>query len=96
MDTCICMAKSLCCPAETITTLLVGYTQVQNKKWKKKKKLLKALLLQRSSSELSQRLSTRLWSYVWLKSNSFVLLYRLLQRKFRLFAQEQSKLWFFQ
>ena len=37
MDTCICMAKSLCCPAETITTLLVGYTQVQNKKWKKKK-----------------------------------------------------------
>ena len=37
MDTCICMAKSLCCPPETITTLLVGYTQEQNKKWKKKK-----------------------------------------------------------
>ena len=25
MDTCICMAKSLCCPPGTITTLLTGY-----------------------------------------------------------------------
>ena len=28
MDTCICTAESLCCPAETITTLLIGYTPV--------------------------------------------------------------------
>ena len=29
MDTCIiCMAESLCCPPETITTLLIGYTPV--------------------------------------------------------------------
>ena len=29
MDTCICVAKSLCCPPETITTLLIGYTPIQ-------------------------------------------------------------------
>ena len=28
MDTCTCMAKSLCCPPETITTLLIGYTPI--------------------------------------------------------------------
>ena len=37
MDTCICMAESLCCPPETMTTLLTGYTQIL----KKKKKNLK-------------------------------------------------------
>ena len=26
------MAKSLCCPPETITTLLIGYTPIQKKK----------------------------------------------------------------
>ena len=30
MDTCMCMAESLCCPPETITTLLIGYTTIQN------------------------------------------------------------------
>ena len=39
MDTCMCMAESLCCPLATITTLLLGYTPVQNKKLKKKKSL---------------------------------------------------------
>ena len=38
MDTCICMVESLCCSPETITTLLIGYTPIQNKKLKKKKK----------------------------------------------------------
>ena len=28
MDTCICMAESLCCAPETITTLLIGYTPI--------------------------------------------------------------------
>ena len=37
MDTCICMAESLHCSPETITTLLIGYTPTQNKKFKKKK-----------------------------------------------------------
>ena len=30
MDACICMAESLCCAPETITTLLIGYTPIQN------------------------------------------------------------------
>ena len=32
MDTCICVAES----PETITTLLIGYTPIQNKKFKRK------------------------------------------------------------
>ena len=28
MDTCVCMAESLCCPPETIRILLIGYTPV--------------------------------------------------------------------
>ena len=31
MDTCICMAESLCCLPETITTLLISYSPIQNK-----------------------------------------------------------------
>ena len=34
-DTCLCMAESLCCPHETITTLLFGFTPIQNKKFEK-------------------------------------------------------------
>ena len=37
MDPWVCMTKSLCCPLETATTLLMGYTSVQNKKLKKKR-----------------------------------------------------------
>ena len=29
MDTCICMAESLCCSSENITILLIGYTPIQ-------------------------------------------------------------------
>lgn len=28
MDTCVCMAESLFCPLETVTTLLIGYTPI--------------------------------------------------------------------
>ena len=35
MDTGIRMAELLCCAPETITTLLIGYTPIQNKKLKK-------------------------------------------------------------
>ena len=38
MDICICMAESLHRLPETITTLLIGYNPVQNKKLKKRKK----------------------------------------------------------
>ena len=36
MDTCMHTAESLCCPPETITTLLTGYTPIQNKKFFKR------------------------------------------------------------
>ena len=32
MDARICMAESLCCSPETITTLLIGHSPIQNKK----------------------------------------------------------------
>ena len=32
MDRCMCMAEFLCCPPETITTLLISYTPIQHKK----------------------------------------------------------------
>ena len=35
--TCICMAESLCGPPKTTTTLLIGYTAIQNKKVKKER-----------------------------------------------------------
>ena len=38
MDTCICMAEYLCYSPETITKLLTGYTPIQNKKFKNKKR----------------------------------------------------------
>ena len=31
MDTCIHMAESFCCSSETIISLLIGYTPIQNK-----------------------------------------------------------------
>ena len=37
MDTCICMAESLHWPPEAITTLLIGYTPIQNKRFLKRK-----------------------------------------------------------
>ena len=33
---CMCVAELLCRPPETITTLLVGFTAIKNKKFKKK------------------------------------------------------------
>ena len=52
MNTCVCVAESLSCPPETITSFLNGYTPMQNKKFKKKKKELKKDLsgLSRSKS----------------------------------------------
>ena len=33
MDSCICKTESLHCPSDTITTLLIGYTPIGNKKF---------------------------------------------------------------
>ena len=38
METCIYIAESLRCSPENITTLLIGYTPIQNKNFKKRKK----------------------------------------------------------
>ena len=38
MDTCICMAESLCSPPETITTLLINCSPIENKIFKKQTK----------------------------------------------------------
>ena len=37
MDTCICMAKPVCCSPESIKALLIGYAPIQNKKYFLKK-----------------------------------------------------------
>ena len=34
IHTYVCMDESLCCPCETITTLLISYVQTENKKLK--------------------------------------------------------------
>ena len=39
MDTCICMAESLCCSPENITTLLIGHSPIQNKNKNNKKRI---------------------------------------------------------
>ena len=38
IDTCICIAESLLYSLETVTTLLINYTLIQNKKFKNKTK----------------------------------------------------------
>ena len=48
MDTCVQMAESLCCPSETITTLLISYTPIQSKKFKRKQHQKYYPLCQRS------------------------------------------------
>ena len=39
MNTCTCMAESLCYPHETITALLISYSPIQNKKFKRNIKI---------------------------------------------------------
>ena len=61
-DTCLCVVESLCCSPESIITLLISYTQVQNKKFKRKKKYLKGFSDQHSNSRTV---------VVWLKTSHF-------------------------
>ena len=59
MDTCICMAESLCCSPETITTLLISYAPIQNKKFnklEKNSKLINYTLMAESEEELKSLL----------------------------------------
>ena len=43
MDTCTCMAESLCCSPETTIALLIAYSPIQNKMFEKKKKKISVL-----------------------------------------------------
>ena len=45
MDICVCMAELLCHSLETITTLLIGPTPIQNNKFKKIVGFLQMILL---------------------------------------------------
>ena len=54
MDTCICMAESLHCSPETITTFLIGYTPKQNDFGVKKKKKRKR---KKCTGDLNRHLS---------------------------------------
>ena len=55
MDTCLYMADSICCSSETITTLLISYNPIQNKKFKKQKepKKKKNALLKNTNHHLT-------------------------------------------
>ena len=67
-DTSICVAESLCCSPETITTLLSGYTLRQNKKFKVWKKKIKISVVpvkiptQRWGSRVIQKVSSPGWT----------------------------------
>ena len=64
MDTCICVAESLPCSPETVTTLLTGCTPIYSKKFKIKKtsegekmEYHPSLLFETFSGHTSQRAS---------------------------------------
>ena len=66
------MAESLCCLPETITTLLIGYTPIQNKKFRRRKKELQTTLLsifRLKSAERAQMVKTLtvMWE-TWVRS----------------------------
>ena len=66
------MAESLCCLPETITTLLIGYTPIQNKKFRRRKKELQTTLLsifRLKSAERAQLVKnlTVMWE-TWVRS----------------------------
>ena len=51
MHTCVCMAEYLCCSSETVTTLLIGYTPIQN--WRRQWHPTPILLLGKSHGQRS-------------------------------------------
>ena len=63
-DMCICMAESLCCSPETITTLLIGYTPVQNKKCKLKKKKGGRVLSRSPRWSLQPEFDFKCWAHI--------------------------------
>ena len=72
MDACICMIELLCCLPEIITTLIISYTSIQNKKFRRRKKELQTTLLsifRLKSAERAQLVKnlTVMWE-TWVRS----------------------------
>ena len=65
MDTCLCVVESLHCPPETVTTLLISYTLIQNKKFKIMKKKKKGIIhiIPLTCSDCSQDVPFHLGKY---------------------------------
>ena len=55
------MAESLHCPPETVTTFLISYTPIQNKKLLKKKKVLNKIVETVTHSEKACLFFCSLW-----------------------------------
>ena len=55
------MAESLCCPSETTTILLTGYTPIQNKKFNKKF-ILKSVLVN-VTEDIFRDAGERIWDW---------------------------------
>ena len=66
MDTCMSMAESLCCSPETTRTLLIGYTSLQNKKFKVWEKKICS-----GGQEIKKNMKTRNLKYLSDIKNSY-------------------------
>ena len=64
MDSCICMNESLCCSLQTIRTLSIGYTLIQNKKLKKNSDCSLRIFTQFSSVQFLSRV--QLFATPWI------------------------------
>ena len=64
----LCMAESLRCSPETIVTLLIGYTPIQNIKLKKKRntnnKVNKCLTINITALNIKKKLKESAWGEV--------------------------------
>ena len=65
MDTCVCMAESLCCAPETIAALLIRYTPTENNKFKKIKESTKCSMWPLSKNNSKQANSTKKFYGKW-------------------------------
>ena len=100
MDTYICMAESLHCSPETIMTLLIRYTSIQNKKLKiKKKKGIRRNQAEKYNywNEKFTRVTQQMWlgknhrQRPWKQNNINYTMWMVERRKMK--EMEQQNLW---
>ena len=73
----ICMAESLCCAPETITTLFIGYTPIQNWRFKERPGVLRFMGSQRVGHDWATELNwtecvTSVLGYYWIVVAPFI------------------------